>query len=147
MQPEKRATFKIVVRKVEMPFSGAPVDELDWICQSLGFFEPIDRDKTASTIFKEIVKATEKGEALTSTAISDRLNVSRGAVINHLNNLMRSGLIIRHGRYYTSRSKSVYRTIEEIEEDIERIFSKMKKTARGIDEEIGTGTTNAKAIE
>lgn len=138
MDQENRATFKIVVRKVERPFSGRPVDELDWICQSLGFFEPIDRDKTASTIFKEIVKATEKGEALTSTAISDRLNVSRGAVINHLNNLMRSGLITRQGRYYTSRSKSVYRTIEEIEEDIERIFSKMKKTAREIDDELGT---------
>ena len=29
------------------------------------------------------------------------------------------------------------RTIEEIEEDIDRIFAKMKKTAREIDEEFG----------
>ena len=119
-----------------MPSSDA-FDELDWICQSLGFFEPIDRDKTASSVFKEIIKATDKGQALTSSAIAGQVKMSRGAVINHLNNLMRSGLIVRHGRYYISRSRSMYRTIEEIEEDIDRIFAKMKRTALEIDKELG----------
>jgi hypothetical protein len=31
----------------------------------------------------------------------------------------------------------MFRTIEEIEEDIERIFQRMKKTAKEIDEEFG----------
>ena len=143
MEPQestRRASFKIVIRKVEQPFSGKSVDELDWICQTLGFFEPIDREKIASQIFKEIVSATDRGEALTSTAIAERVNMSRGSVINHLNNLMRSGLIVRSGRYYSARSRSMYRTIEEIEEDIERIFSKMKKTAMEIDRELGIET-------
>lgn len=134
---ERRASFKIVIRKIERPFSNEPMDELDWICESLGFFEPIDKDKTASSIFREIVIATEKGEALTSTAIAERVKMSRGAVINHLNNLLRAGLIIRQGRYYISRSKSVYRTIKEIEEDILSVFRKMEKTAKEIDEEMG----------
>ena len=133
----RRASFKIVVKRVERPFSRKPTDELDWICQSLGFYEPIDREKTAASIFKEIVKATEKGQALTSTAIAEKVKMSRGSTINHLNNLIRAGLITRHGRYYESRSKSVFRTIEEIEEDIDRIFEKMKKTAREIDEDMG----------
>ncbi len=136
MEPQRQG-FKIVIRKVERPFAKQQIDELDWICQSLGFFEPIDREKTASSVFKEIVKATEKGEALTSTAIAERVGMSRGSIINHLNNLMRSGLIVRQGRFYISRSKSMFRTIEEIEEDIERIFAKMKKTAIEIDEELG----------
>ncbi len=136
-QLPQRMAFKIVIRKVEKPFSSAPLDELDWICQSLGFLEPVDREKTASMIFREIVRGTESGEALTSTAISERVGMSRGAVINHLNNLLRSGLIMRNGRYYSSRSKSVYRTIEEIQEDVERIFERMKKTAREIDSELG----------
>ena len=134
---KRKASFKIVVRRVERPFSNDPSVELEWICQSLGFFEPIDKDKTASSIFREIVSATEKGAALTSTAISEKVSMSRGAVINHLNNLLRAGLIIRSGRFYSSRSKSVFRTIEEIEEDIERIFAKMKKTAIEIDREMG----------
>ncbi|MBI4210741.1 MAG: helix-turn-helix transcriptional regulator [Candidatus Diapherotrites archaeon] len=137
MERQRRATaFKIVIRRVEQPFKARPVDELEWICQSLGFLEPIDRDKVAVAIFKEIVRATDSGEALTSSAIAERVGMSRGAVINHLNNLMRSGLIVRSGRYYSARSRSIYRTIEEIEEDIERIFAKMKKTAMEIDEEL-----------
>ncbi len=135
--PISRASFKIVIRKVEQPFSQRPLDELDWICQSLGFFEPIDRDKTASNVFREILKATESGQALSSSAISERVGMSRGAVINHLNNLMRSGLITRNGRFYSSRSRSIYRTIEEIEEDVERIFTKMKRTALELDTELG----------
>ncbi|MFH1587280.1 MAG: winged helix-turn-helix domain-containing protein [Candidatus Diapherotrites archaeon] len=134
---ERKASFKIVIRKIERPFSNEPMDELDWICESLGFFETIDKDKTASSIFREIVTATEKGEALTSTAIAERVGMSRGAVINHLNNLLRAGLITRHGRYYIARSKSVYRTIKEIEEDILSVFRKMEITAREIDEEMG----------
>jgi len=136
MVPE-RSTFKIVIKKVERPYSPDIEDSLEWLCSSLGFFEPIDREKTAASILKEILKASEEGTALTSTAIAQRVGMSRGSVINHLNNLMRAGLVTRHGRYYATRSKSVFRTVEEIEEDIDRIFSRMKKTAREIDHEIG----------
>lgn len=133
----QRTSFKVVVKRVEKPFSQNPMAELEWICQSLGFMEPIDRDRMASQVFMEIIKATESGEALTSSALAERVGMSRGAVINHLNNLMRSGLIVRSGRYYSSRSRSIFRTIEEIEEDIDRIFEKMKKTALELDEDLG----------
>ncbi|AJF60399.1 MAG: hypothetical protein QT03_C0001G0913 [archaeon GW2011_AR10] len=136
-EKKQRLAFKIVIKRVEKPFSGNPVNELNWICQSLGFFEPIDREKTASSIFKEIVKATESNESISSTELAERIGMSRGSTINHLNNLIRSGLIVRHGRLYVSRSRSIYRTIEEIEEDVERVFAKMKKTAKEIDRELG----------
>lgn len=135
--PVRRASFRLVIRRVEPPFSGGLEDELNWICQSLGFFETIDKEKTASSVFKEIVSATEKGRALTSTAIAEQVGMSRGAVINHLNNLLRSGLIVRNGRYYSSRSRSMVRTVEEIEEDIDRIFEKIKARAKQIDEKHG----------
>ncbi|MFH1224726.1 MAG: helix-turn-helix domain-containing protein [Candidatus Diapherotrites archaeon] len=133
----RHTSFKIVVRRVERPFSGRATDDLDWICQSLGFFEPIDKDKTASAVFKEIVQSTDKGEALTSTALAQRVKMSRGSVINHLNNLLRAGLIIRHGRFYSARSPSMFRTIEEIEDDIDRVFERMKQRARNIDRQFG----------
>lgn len=134
---ESRATFKIVVKRIERPFSSRPMDEFEWICQSLGFFEPIDRERTAAAVFREIVRATEEGRPLTSAEIVNRIGMSRGSIVNHLNNLMRSGLIIKDGRYYQSRSRSVYRIIEEIEEDIDRVFARMKKAAMEIDEELG----------
>jgi len=133
----KRSKFKVVVRKVERPFKEDFEHQLTWICSSLGFFEPIDKDKNAAAVFKEIVLSTEKGEALSSTALAERIGMSRGAVINHLNNLLRSGLIEKNGKFYSSRSRSMKRTIEEIEEDIERIFSQLKKAAEEIDSQIG----------
>jgi len=133
----RKSSFELIIRKVEPPFSNSVQDELDWICQSFGFFEEIDREKTASSVFKEIVKATERNNLVTSTALAKKVGMSRGSVINHLNNLMQSGLIIKDGRFYAARSQSMFRTIEEIEEDIDRIFDKMKKRARMIDERVG----------
>ncbi|VVC00531.1 Uncharacterised protein [uncultured archaeon] len=138
------SSFKIVVRRVERPFPSRPVDDFEWICQSLGFFDNPDRDATALQVFREIMKASEGGEALTSTAIAQRVEMSRGAVINQLNNLMRSGIVVRNGRFYSSRSRSIYRTIEEIEDDIDRIFAKMKHAAMEIDEELGIQANRGK---
>jgi len=137
MDNDRRASFKIVIRRIERPFSGSVEDEFEWICRTLGFFEAIDREKTASNLFKEVVAATEMKKPLTSSELAEKVGMSRGSVVNHLNNLQRSGLVVRQGRNYLARSRSMLRTIEEIEEDIDRIFSKMKKTAREIDEEFG----------
>ena len=135
----KRSAFKIVIRKVERPFKPDFENQLAWICSSLGFFEPIDKDKNAAAVFKEIVLATENGEALTSTAIAERIGMSRGSVINHLNNLLHSGMIEKNGKFYSARCKSMQRTIEGIEEDVERIFSQLKKSAAEVDKQFGFG--------
>ncbi|MFA6399053.1 MAG: winged helix-turn-helix domain-containing protein, partial [archaeon] len=132
-----RSKFKVVVRKVERPFKEDFEHQLTWICSSLGFFEPIDKDKNAAAVFKEIVLATEKGSALSSTALAERVGMSRGAVINHLNNLLRSGLVEKNGKFYSARSRSMKRTIEEIEEDVDRIFFQLKKAAEEIDRQVG----------
>ncbi len=133
----RKRSFELVIRRVEPPFSSNVQDELNWICKSFGFFEDIDREKTASSVFKEIVKTTERGKALSSTELAKRVGMSRGSVINHLNNLMSSGLIVKDGRLYFARSQSMFRTIEEIEEDIDRIFDRMKQRARLIDRRFG----------
>jgi|GEM_PF-302633 len=135
--PTKRSRFKVVVRKVERPFRDDFEHQLAWICSSLGFFEPIDKEKNAAAVFKELVLATEKGTALSSTTLAQRIGMSRGAVINHLNNLLRSGLVEKSGRFYSARSRSMKRTIEEIEEDVDRIFSQLKRAAEEIDSQIG----------
>lgn len=132
--------FKITIKKVEPPFSRDLEKEFEYICKCLGFFEEIDKEKTASAIFKEIVKSYEKNKPLTSTQISRKVGMSRGAVINHLNNLITAGLIVRQGRYYVPRSKSMFRTIREVEEDIDRIFNKMERIAKKIDKEFGIET-------
>lgn len=131
----RRASFQIVVRRIERPRIETAAHELNWICQSLGFFEPIDKGKTAATVFKEILSSSENGKLLTSTELAERVQMSRGSVINHINNLLRAGLITRHGRYYAPRADTISRTIEEVESDIEHIFTRMKKIAKDLDDE------------
>jgi predicted transcriptional regulator len=133
----QRGYFKVVIRKVERPFKNDFENQLVWICSTLGFFEPIDKDKNAAAVFKEIILATENGEALTSTAFAQRIGMSRGSIINHLNNLHRSGLIDRHGRFYSARSVSMKRTIDDIQQDVERIFAQLKKSAEEVDKQFG----------
>ena len=133
----RRRGFQLVIRKVDPPFSKSVHDELNWICESFGFFEDIDREKTASSVFKEIISATERSKPVSSTVLAKKVGMSRGSVINHLNNLMRSGLVVKEGRFYFARSQSMFRTIAEVEEDIDRIFEKMKRRARLIDEKFG----------
>ncbi len=134
---ERRESFKIVIKRVEKPFKDDLESDFDWMCKTLGFFEPIDKDKTASSVFREIVSSTCRGKPLSSTEIAERVRMSRGSVINHLNNLMKSGLIVKDGRLYYARSKSIYRTIQEIEEDIDRVFRRIEKTAKRIDKKFG----------
>ncbi|MEM0359845.1 MAG: ArsR family transcriptional regulator [Candidatus Diapherotrites archaeon] len=129
--------FRITIRKIEPPFSHNPDEEFAFLCRSLGFFEEIDKEKTASAIFRHIVKNYDKGKKLTSTDLAKMVKMSRGSVINHLNNLITAGLVLKEGRYYVPRSRSVYRTIQEIEEDIDRIFRRMQETAKRIDREFG----------
>ena len=88
-------------------------------------------------IFKLIVKSTEEGKGISSTDIAEKVALSRGAVINHLNNLQLAGLVVKEGRNYFARSRSMTRTVQEVEEDIKRIFARMEETAREIDRAFG----------
>jgi len=127
--------FKLIIKRIERPFSDSVEEEFNWLCKSLGFFEPIDREKTAANIFREIVKATELGKGISSTQLALLVDMSRGSVINHLNNLQEAGLIERHGRLYKTRSSSMFGTINELEADVMFVFQQMKKIAMEIDKE------------
>lgn len=131
----KRSKFKLTIRKVELPQKIDFNEKIAWICSSLGFFENIDKNKNAASIFKEILLASSLGQVLTSTTIAQRIGMSRGSTINHLNNLLNAGLIEKVGKYYLARSNTMLGIINEIEDDTLHIFSRMKKVAKEMDEE------------
>ena len=133
----RKTVFRIQVKKYEKPFSNDADDNLEWICRSLGFLEPIDKDKTAYSIFREILVNAQKDKLLSSTELSRKVKMSRGSVINHLNRLQTAGLVMRQGKYYVPRSKSVFRMIQELEEDLDRIFKRMEETAKRLDRDFG----------
>ena len=134
----RRSSAKLTLRNVALPEKENFDEEIAWICSSLGFFEKIDKGKTAAIIFKEIYLAGMLGRVLTSTTISQKLGMSRGSVINHLNNLLKSGIIEKGGKYYFTRHKTMLGIITEIEDDAIHLFSRMKKVAKEIDSQIDT---------
>lgn len=135
--PTKKPLFKLVLKDCDLPLKQNFDEELRFLCQSLGFFEEIDKEKTAFSIFKEIICASEKGSPLSSTELAKHVKMSRGSVIHHLNNLQRSGLIIKQGRYYFPRARSVYLIMKELRYDLENIFRRLELISKKIDSELG----------
>ena len=78
------------------------------------------------------------GQVLTSTTIAQRVGMSRGSAINHLNNLLNAGLIEKGGKYYFTRQKTMTGIIDEIEDDLLHIFSRMRRVSKAIDKETDT---------
>lgn len=127
----------IKIKTVRKPRKPDIEEDIDWICRSLGIFEPRDKKKTASKVFRIIIKATKKDEPVSSTEIADRVGVTRGAVINHLHKMMNSGLVVKRDRGYVLRAHNMFDTIGEIEEDIERMIRRMKRICDDIDKKVG----------
>jgi len=83
---------QIVVKKVTSPAPGDIDKDIDYLCKSLGYFSQRDKQDTAGKIFRLLVKeACEADKCLTSDQIADKLNLTRGAIVHHLNNFCHLG--------------------------------------------------------
>jgi len=131
-------TKTIQVKKVRSPAPGNIEEDIDFICKSFGYFTLRDKQDSAGRIFRLLVKeACGDKDGLTSDLIAENLELSRGAIIHHLNNFIKSGLIIKENNLYRLRSQSIQKCIEEIKFDIDRIFTQMIKIAVDIDNKLG----------
>lgn len=142
----------ITIRKLEAPLKRSFDQEFEFLARSLG----IDTDSVAGQVFKEILLASEKSggpEGLSVTAtvthrsppvvmgissaqLVERVGMSRGSIVNHLQNLQASGLIEKEGRNYRLRAQSMYRLMEELRQDVERVFAQLERTALDLDREM-----------
>jgi predicted transcriptional regulator len=130
-------SYKIRLKKIRTPAPGSLTGDIDFICQSFGYFSQRDKNNTAGRIFRLLVRDTSEGEGLTSDEIAEKLDLTRGAIIYHLNSFMAAGLVIKEKNRYRLRSQSLQKSIEEIRQDTQRIFNEMIKIAQEIDEELG----------
>lgn len=128
---------EIILRNLETPGEEDIHDDIDWVCKSFGFVTSRDKDETAAKVLQAIVHAMAKKKSLSSEQLASHCDVSRAAVLHHLRNYMASGLVIPDHHFYILRTRSVTRTVEEVEFDAIRIFAKLKKIAREIDQGLG----------
>jgi DNA-binding MarR family transcriptional regulator len=129
---------KIRLRRLDIPPAGDISGDIEFICRSFGYFSQRDKQGTAGKIFQLLVEdASNDSDGLTSDEIAERLQLTRGAIVYHLNDFIDAGLVVREKNLYRLRSSSLQRSIEEIMRDAQRIFEDMMKIAHDIDEQFG----------
>jgi predicted transcriptional regulator len=132
--------MRIRIIRAKKPAERTVDAELEWLCSSLGFCEDIDRDRTASAIFRKLLESTYQGRPLRSDDLAEQVGKSRGAVVNHLNKLMNAGLVVRHGTRYELREQTLRNTLLEMRRDMERMLQDMENIAQEIDENMRRNT-------
>jgi predicted transcriptional regulator len=129
---------RIIIKKIRSPAPGSLNDDIDYLCKSLGYFSQRDKQDTAGKIFRLLVRETcEQDHYLTSDEIAEKLHLTRGAIIHHLNSFISAGIVIKERNKYRLRSGSLQKSLEEIRDDIDRVMEQMIKIAMEIDGKLG----------
>ena len=128
---------RITIVNIRKPAEHNVNQELQWFCSSLGLFNLRDRDKSTFRVFIELLKSAKGRQMLTSDELAEKLHLTRGTIIHHINKLMESGLVVHEGNTYTLRVENLKTLIEEVEKDIKRACDDLKEVAREIDERLG----------
>ncbi|MDE1822843.1 MAG: hypothetical protein KGI00_00325 [Candidatus Micrarchaeota archaeon] len=123
---------KIVIRQIGKPGKESQEALLQYFCQVFDIGTK-KGDDVEPTIFKEIVASSINGSGVTSKVLNEKLSVPRSTVIYHLNRFIYSGLVVRKGRKYYLRSDDMESTMQELQADIEREFSRLIEFAQKMD--------------
>jgi predicted transcriptional regulator len=127
---------KTVLIKVRKNFEKNINDELRWFGRSLGLFGLRDRNSSCFRVFITLLKRAKQNEPLSSDDIAERLRLSRGTVVHHLNKLMSAGLIIKQNRGYILREHNLQRVVDDIKHDIDATLADLQAVARELDEQL-----------
>ncbi|MBI2580530.1 HTH domain-containing protein [Candidatus Woesearchaeota archaeon] len=127
---------RITIIRVSRPRQHNVNDELKWLGHSLGLFSERDKDSSLYRLFVELIKSTRGNRPITSDELAQRLNLSRGTVVHHLNKLLESGIVVAEHNRYALRVRNLEVLIDELRKDVRRAMDDLKEIARQIDEEL-----------
>lgn len=127
---------RITIVRISRPKAFSINDELQWFGSSLGLFGERDKDKSCFRLFISLMKASRRGEPMTSNELSDELQLSRGTVVHHLNKLMEAGLVTHNRGKYMLRVTNLELLVEEVERDMARTLLELKQIAKDIDSQL-----------
>ncbi len=124
---------RITIIKYQKPSEKDLNKQLQWLGSSFGLFGLRDKDKSCFRIFIELIKASKEKRPLSSDEIAARSNLTRGTIVHHLNNMMRSGLVVNHKNKYLLRVENLESLVDEVQKDIKRTMSDLREVAEQID--------------
>ena len=128
---------QFTVKKLREPLEKQLDEDIEWVCNSLGFLTLRDQDKTASKILNALIQSAGEGKGLTSEELTQHVEPTIGSVIYHLKKLMKAGLVVKLNSTYELRMSSFFKTIDEIEREIINTLRDIKKIAKDIDNTVG----------
>lgn len=128
---------QITIVNVRKSFNDNVNEELRWLGNSLGLFGLRDKESSCFRIFITLLKRARGNEAISSDEIAERLRLSRGTVVHHLNKLMNSGIVVGGGRGYLLKENNLKGVVSGMKRDVEVMFEKLVEAAKEIDEGLG----------
>ena len=128
---------RITIINVRKPRYKNINEELQWFGNALGLFGMRDKDKSCFRLFIELLKLSRKQQQSSSDELAERLGLTRGTVVHHLNKLMESGIVVHEHNHYMLRVDSLKQLVDEVEKDIQRSISDMRMVAEDIDKWLG----------
>jgi predicted transcriptional regulator len=128
---------KVTVVRIRKEVSGNVNEELQWLGNSLGLFNLRDKDSSCFRVFITLVKRAKRNTPVTSDDVADRLKLSRGTVVHHLNKLRESGIVVKERNGYLLREANLQDMIKDLQRDMEGVFSQLKDVAKEIDGKLG----------
>jgi len=102
------------------------------LCNLSGVYSTTDKNRVAMRILLLLHKYGE----LNSTDISKELGISRGSVLNHIENLMESGFVFKYGKSYHLRESTFSEIVEQMEKDIKKTLERMRQYAKELDSQL-----------
>ena len=128
---------RITIVQISKPAGHDINAELQWLGNSLGLFSLRDKDKSCFRLFVELLKSAKQHTPLSSDELGEKLHLTRGTVVHHLDRLMESGIVVSEKRRYLLRVERLSSLIEEMEKDLERTCRNLKEIAEDIDRWMG----------
>lgn len=123
----------ITIQCLDKPDASSINDVLQWFCRSLGIFSQRDKENSCFRLFIELLKETKNGNALSSDGLAARLNLVRGTVVHHLNNLIQAGMVIRKDNGYVLKEKNLKDLVSALKSDVCATLDQLEKVAAGLD--------------
>ena len=127
---------RIVLNRLQLPENWNVNQQLQWFGTSLGLFGIRDRDKSCFRLFIELIKAAMERKMFSSDELSERLSLSRGTVVHHLNKLLDSGLVISRKNKYTLSTGSLFELVNKIKNDANEILNELEQVAKELDKQL-----------
>ncbi|MGC8710271.1 MAG: hypothetical protein ACP5RF_01510 [Candidatus Micrarchaeia archaeon] len=125
------AEGRLVIRQVAKPSKYTADEFVNWFCKVFNLSE--SRSSVEPKMLRIIASRSLSGEGVTSKELNKILSMPRSTAIYHLNRFINSGIAVRKGRKYYLRSESMEDTIEELQDDMLREFSKLMELAEKFD--------------